>query len=35
MGEKDLALQLAERATRILPRAKSAVRGPAMEENLA
>jgi tetratricopeptide (TPR) repeat protein len=35
MGEKDLALKLAERAIMILPRAKSAVRGPAMEENLA
>jgi TolB-like protein/class 3 adenylate cyclase/predicted Zn-dependent protease len=35
MGEKDLALKLAERAIVILPRAKSAVRGPAMEENLA
>src|SRR5215831_17074951 len=35
MGEKDLALKLAEHAIVILPRAKSAVRGPAMEENLA
>ncbi len=35
MGNKDLALELAERAIMILPRAKSAVRGPAMEENLA
>src|SRR5215467_2724961 len=35
MGEKDLALKLAERAIMILPRSKSPVRGPAMEENLA
>jgi TolB-like protein/Tfp pilus assembly protein PilF len=35
MGEKDLALKGAERAIRILPSGKSAVRGPALEENLA
>ena len=34
MGEKDLALQLAERAA-MMSRDKTAVRGPAMEENLA
>jgi TolB-like protein/Tfp pilus assembly protein PilF len=35
MGEKDLALNLAERAIMLLPRAKDAVKGPTMEENLA
>ena len=35
MGEKDLALKAAERAIMIVRRAKSAVKGPAMEENLA
>jgi len=35
MGEKDLALQLAERATGLSPSAKNAVDGPTMEENLA
>jgi tetratricopeptide (TPR) repeat protein len=34
MEEKDLALQLAERAV-MMSRGKTAVRGPAMEENLA
>jgi TolB-like protein len=34
MGEKDLALKLAERAV-MMTRGKTAVRGPAMEENLA
>ena len=35
MGEKDAALQAAERAIRLMPRAKYPVAGPAMEENLA
>jgi serine/threonine protein kinase/Tfp pilus assembly protein PilF len=35
MGEKDLALKLAERAIMLLPRAKDAMYGPAREENLA
>jgi TolB-like protein/class 3 adenylate cyclase/Tfp pilus assembly protein PilF len=35
MGEKDLALKLAERAITILPRAKDAVNGPGLEEDLA
>ena len=35
MGEKDLALKEAERATMLDPPAKDAVRGPAMAENLA
>jgi TolB-like protein/Tfp pilus assembly protein PilF len=35
MGEKDLALKVAERAIMILPRAKDAVNGPGLEENLA
>lgn len=35
IGEKDLALKLAERAISILPRSKDAVEGPALEENLA
>jgi TolB-like protein/class 3 adenylate cyclase len=34
MGEKDLAVKLAERAV-MMTRGKTAVRGPAMEENLA
>ena len=35
MGEKDLAVKLAERAIVLLPRAKDAVSGPAYEEHLA
>ena len=35
IGEKDLALTAAERAIMIVRRAKSAVKEPAMEENLA
>jgi tetratricopeptide (TPR) repeat protein len=35
MGEKDMALQAAERAITLMPRAKDAVRGPGLEENLA
>jgi TolB-like protein/class 3 adenylate cyclase/Tfp pilus assembly protein PilF len=35
MGEKDLALKLAERAITILPPGKDAVNGPGLEENLA
>jgi len=35
MGEKDLALKEAERATMLDPPGKDAVRGPAMAENLA
>jgi serine/threonine protein kinase/Tfp pilus assembly protein PilF len=35
MGEKDLALKTAERAIALLPRAKDAVTGPGLEENLA
>ena len=35
LGEKDSALKLAERAIIHLPRAKDAVVGPALEENLA
>jgi TolB-like protein/predicted Ser/Thr protein kinase/predicted Zn-dependent protease len=35
MGEKDLALKTAERAIALLPRAKDAVNGPGLEENLA
>jgi TolB-like protein/Flp pilus assembly protein TadD len=35
IGERDLALELAERAVRILPRGKDAMEGPALEENLA
>ena len=35
MGEKDLALKEAERAVMLYPRAKDAVNGPALEENLA
>jgi TolB-like protein/Tfp pilus assembly protein PilF len=35
MGEKDLALKVAEHAIMILPRGKDAVNGPNLEENLA
>ena len=35
MGEKDSALKLAQRAIMLLPRAKDAVNGPTLEENLA
>jgi len=35
MGEKDLALKVAERATMLEPRAKDQVDGPGYEENLA
>jgi serine/threonine protein kinase len=35
IGEKDLALKEAERAVLLYPRAKDAVHGPALEENLA
>ncbi len=35
MGEKDMALQAAERAITLMPRAKDAVFGPGFEENLA
>jgi len=35
MGEKDMALQAAERAITLMPRAKDAVFGPSFEENLA
>jgi tetratricopeptide (TPR) repeat protein len=35
MGEKDAALEAAERAITVLPRAKDAVNGPSVEENLA
>jgi len=35
MGEKDSAIQLAERAIMLVPRAKDPVTGPALEENLA
>ena len=35
MEDKDLALELAERAVMLLPRAKDAVVGPRYEENLA
>src|SRR5437016_4126427 len=35
LGEKDSALKAAERAVMLLPRAKDAVDGPVMEENLA
>jgi TolB-like protein/Tfp pilus assembly protein PilF len=35
LGEKDLALKEAQRATMLLPSAKDAVDGPAAEENLA
>jgi serine/threonine-protein kinase len=35
IGEKELALKAAERAVMLLPRAKDALVGPALEENLA
>ena len=35
MGEKDAALEAAQRAVTVLPRAKDAVDGPRYEENLA
>ena len=35
MGEKDLALKEADRAIMLVPRAKDAVDGPGLEENLA
>jgi TolB-like protein len=35
MGEKDLALRMAEHAVTLMPRAKDATNGPALEENLA
>jgi predicted Zn-dependent protease len=35
LGEKDSALKTGERAIMLLPRAKDAVDGPVMEENLA
>jgi TolB-like protein/Tfp pilus assembly protein PilF len=35
MGRKDSALEAAERAVMVLPRAKDAVDGPSLEENLA
>jgi tetratricopeptide (TPR) repeat protein len=35
MGEKDMALQAAERAITLMPRSKDAVHGPSFEENLA
>jgi tetratricopeptide (TPR) repeat protein len=35
MGEKDAALEAAERAITVLPRTKDAVNGPSVEENLA
>jgi hypothetical protein len=35
MGEKNSALQAANRAIMILPRAKDAMYGPALEQNLA
>jgi TolB-like protein/regulator of sirC expression with transglutaminase-like and TPR domain len=35
MGQKDLALKVAERAIMLYPRSKDAMRGPAFEENLA
>jgi RNA polymerase sigma factor (sigma-70 family) len=35
LGEKDLALKVAERAIMLLPRTKDAVAGPTFEENLA
>ena len=35
MGEKDMALQAAERAITLMPRAKDAVFAPGFEENLA
>ena len=35
MGEKELALKLAQRASMLVPRAKDPVKGPTFEENLA
>ena len=35
MGEKDMALKLAERAVMLKPRAKDAASGPTFEESLA
>ena len=35
MGQKDLALSVAERAIMLMPRAKDQVDGPSLEENLA
>jgi hypothetical protein len=35
MGEKEAALEAATRAVMVLPRAKDAVDGPGLEENLA
>jgi hypothetical protein len=35
MGEKDAALEAAESAVMVLPRAKDAMDGPGAEENLA
>jgi tetratricopeptide (TPR) repeat protein len=35
MGQKDLALKIAERPIMLYPRSKDAMRGPAFEENLA
>ena len=35
MGEKDLALKLAERAVTLQPRSKDAASGPTYEEDLA
>jgi serine/threonine-protein kinase len=35
MGQKDVALETANRAVTVLPRAKDAVDGPGLEENLA
>ena len=35
MGQKDLALRVAERAIMLMPRAKDQVDGPSLEENLA
>jgi hypothetical protein len=35
MGEKDLALKVAERAVLLWPRAKDAMTGPRVEEHLA
>jgi serine/threonine-protein kinase len=35
MGQKDLALKVAERAIMLYPRTRDAMHGPAFEENLA
>jgi serine/threonine-protein kinase len=35
LGEKDLALKVAERAIMLLPRAQDAISGPSFDENLA